>query len=35
MTYVGASTINDMYNNAQFMEMSPAGFSESKPHGVR
>ena len=35
MTYVGASTISQMYEKAHFMEMSPAGFSESKPHGVR
>lgn len=35
MTYVGASSIVEMYKKAQFMEMSASGFSESKPHGVR
>ncbi len=35
MTYVGASTVSQMYDKAQFMLMSAAGYSESKPHGLR
>ncbi len=35
MTYLNASTILEMKQNAQFMEMSASGMTESKPHGVR
>ncbi len=35
MTYIGAETISEMKEKAQFMEMSVAGLSESKPHGVK
>ena len=35
MTYIGAESINLMKEKAQFMEMSPSGLLESKPHGVR
>ncbi len=34
MTYINAQTIEDMKNNALFMEMTPNGISESKAHGV-
>jgi IMP dehydrogenase len=34
MTYMNAQTIEDMKNNALFMEMTPNGISESKAHGV-
>lgn len=35
MTYLGAKNIQEMERNALFMEMTPAGMSESRPHGVR
>ncbi len=35
MTYIGVDNIADMYKVSEFMEMSAAGMSESKPHGVR
>jgi len=34
MTYMGALTIQEMTEKAEFMEMSPAGLFESRPHGV-
>ncbi len=34
MTYINASSIEDMRNNGLFMEMSPNGISESRAHGV-
>lgn len=34
MTYLNALEISTIKNNALFMEMSAAGFYESKPHGV-
>ena len=34
MTYINAQTIEDMRNQALFMEMTPNGISESKAHGV-
>lgn len=35
MGYVGAATIKDLHNNAQFIEMSGAGLIESHPHDVQ
>lgn len=35
MTYLGVETIPQMFERAEFMEMSASGMSESKPHGVR
>lgn len=35
MTYLNASTIQEMTENALFMEMSSSGMNESRPHGVR
>lgn len=35
MTYMNADTLNNMKECALFMEMTAAGFLESKPHGVR
>lgn len=32
MSYLGVDTIEDMPKNADFIRMSPAGLSESKPH---
>lgn len=32
MSYLGVDTIEDMPKNADFIKMSPAGLSESKPH---
>lgn len=34
MTYMNASTIEEMRTNALFMEMTPNGISESKAHGI-
>jgi IMP dehydrogenase len=34
MTYMGVETIGDMMENSLFMEMSPSGMVESRPHGV-
>ncbi|VTS43803.1 inositol-5-monophosphate dehydrogenase [Streptococcus pseudoporcinus] len=34
MGYVGAATINDLHDKAQFIEMSGAGLIESHPHDV-
>ncbi len=35
MTYMGVERLAQMPQKALFMEMSPSGLSESKPHGVR
>ena len=35
MGYVGAATIQDLHDNAQFVEMSGAGLKESHPHDVQ
>ncbi|MTC90740.1 IMP dehydrogenase [Streptococcus uberis] len=35
MGYVGAATIKDLHENAQFIEMSGAGLIESHPHDVQ
>ena len=35
MTYLGVDSIPQMFERAEFMEMSASGMSESKPHGVR
>lgn len=35
MTYLGVEEIELMSEAAQFIEMSPAGMSESRPHGVK
>lgn len=32
MSYLGVDSIEDMSKNADFIKMSPAGLSESKPH---
>lgn len=34
MTYLNASNIAEIYQNAQFMEMTASGMNESKPHGM-
>lgn len=34
MTYMGVETIADMVENSLFIEMSPSGMVESRPHGV-
>ena len=34
MSYVNAQSLDEMPNNARFMEMSPQGFSESVAHGL-
>ncbi|MBA3533568.1 MAG: IMP dehydrogenase, partial [Ardenticatenales bacterium] len=34
LSYAGATTIAELHENAEFMEMSPAGLTESKPHDV-
>jgi IMP dehydrogenase len=34
MTYLNANTINEIYQNARFMEMTSSGMMESKPHGL-
>lgn len=35
MGYVGAANIKELYDNAQFVEMSGAGLKESHPHDVQ
>ena len=35
MGYVGVATIQDLHDNAQFVEMSGAGLKESHPHDVQ
>ena len=35
MGYVGAATIQDLHDHAQFVEMSGAGLKESHPHDVQ
>ncbi|MBT3983328.1 MAG: guanosine monophosphate reductase [Bacteriovoracaceae bacterium] len=35
MTYLNALTVAQIYENARFMEMTPSGMAESRPHGVR
>lgn len=35
MTYLGVDKIEEMFENALFMEMTASGMSESKPHGVK
>ena len=34
LSYCGAHTINQMQENAEFIKMSTAGFTESNPHDV-
>lgn len=34
MTYLNSQTVNELHNNAEFMEMSGMGFSESRAHGL-
>lgn len=34
MTYLNAKTIQEIHDNALFMEMTSSGMSESKPHGL-
>jgi IMP dehydrogenase len=34
MTYCGSSTIKELQTKANFVEITPAGMSESKPHGL-
>lgn len=34
MTYLNASELSELKNNARFMEMSASGIFESKPHGT-
>ncbi len=35
MSYLGVNNIEDMRKNADFIKMSPAGWSESKPHAQK
>lgn len=35
MSYLNAKTIHDMRENSYFMEVTPAGREESRPHGVK
>ncbi len=35
MGYVGAGNLNELHENAQFIEMSGAGLKESHPHDVQ
>lgn len=35
MTYINANTIAELYEKAQFLEMSTAGLFESRPHGMQ
>ncbi len=35
MTYLGVESIRDMVENSLFIEMSPSGMVESRPHGVQ
>ncbi|RYY00157.1 guanosine monophosphate reductase, partial [bacterium] len=35
MSYLGVDSIEDMSKNADFIKMSPAGLSESKPHIIK
>ena len=34
MSYLGAHTLEEFHNNAEFIRISNAGVAESKPHGV-
>ncbi len=34
MSYCNAAKVTDLWANAQFIEITPAGFTESKAHGV-
>ncbi|MEE8256085.1 MAG: IMP dehydrogenase, partial [Nitrosopumilaceae archaeon] len=34
LSYCGAHTIKQMQENAEFIKMSTAGFTESNPHDV-
>jgi len=34
LSYCGANTIKQMQENAEFIKMSTAGFTESQPHDV-
>jgi IMP dehydrogenase len=34
MSYVGAATIPEMWENAEFIQITPAGLLESRPHDV-
>ena len=34
MSYCGARTIPEMWKRAKFIQMSPAGLSESRPHAL-
>ena len=35
MGYVGAANLQELHENAQFVEMSGAGLKESHPHDVQ
>ena len=35
MSYLGAKNLNEFQKNAEFIRQTPAGMSESGPHGVR
>jgi len=32
-SYGGAHTLQDLHENAEFVEITPLGFAESLPHG--
>jgi IMP dehydrogenase len=34
LSYCGAKTISEMQNNAEFIKITPAGYTESQPHDV-
>ena len=34
MSYIGAATISEMWGKAEFIQVTPAGVQESKPHDV-
>ena len=35
MSYINATTVKEIREKAQFMEMTPNGIAESRAHGVR
>jgi len=34
LSYCGAKTINEMYENAEFIKITASGYKESQPHDV-
>ena len=34
LSYCGAKTINEMYENAEFIKITTSGYKESQPHDV-